>query len=137
MKIFCITWNVNLQELKIRLVHFLPDWAANGRVCERLRLFGRYTSLITPGLRVHWIKNSFPFNHEQQLKRQSFPLFIISKWEHRTAGLYGGAPLTQVSPRRCRLPFMNSLTATVDHSETNYWGESKGAEIQREFRRGL
>lgn len=25
---------------------------------------------------------------------------------------------------------MNSLTATVDHSETNYWGESEGAEIE-------
>lgn len=77
------------------------------------------TSVSTDG-------NSFPFMGGNYL---SF-FFLVFNFEVRHQR--PGPVCCSVRPPRssASTPFMNSLTATVDHSETNYWGESEGAEIE-------
>lgn len=62
-----------------------------------------------------------------------FFLFLIFNFEvrHQRPGPVAAVCCSVKPPRSsASTPFMNSLTATVDHSETNYWGESEGAEIE-------
>lgn len=72
---------------------------------------------------------NFPI-HERKWSHPFFFLLLVFNFEVRHQR--PGPVCRSVRPPRssASTPFMNSLTATVDHSETNYWGESEGAEIE-------